>query len=189
MGYLPPEGLYDRDVYQVWQTPFDRGSLEATLARDDKGNQICPRRLTLNCTASSRCCKRPSPTMGRSTSAPSMRKSTGRSKRERTAWSWQWVSEILRLGRSGRKELAEHVCQAVGDRGFKVISVGAESTSEAIDFARHAESIGASAVMAIPPVATALGSEATQDYFASICRVHLVAARGAGCFQLRRGCN
>ena len=31
MGYLPPEGLYDQDVYQVWQTPFDRGSLEATL--------------------------------------------------------------------------------------------------------------------------------------------------------------
>lgn len=31
MGYLPPAELYDSDVYQVWQTPFDRGSLEATL--------------------------------------------------------------------------------------------------------------------------------------------------------------
>jgi hypothetical protein len=27
-GYLPPADLYDKDMYQVWQTPFDRGSLE-----------------------------------------------------------------------------------------------------------------------------------------------------------------
>lgn len=32
IGYLPPEPLYDRKVYQVWQTPFDRGSLEKTIA-------------------------------------------------------------------------------------------------------------------------------------------------------------
>jgi len=31
LGYLPPADLYDRDVYPVWQTPFDRGSLEKTL--------------------------------------------------------------------------------------------------------------------------------------------------------------
>ncbi len=31
MGYLPPAPLYDRDIYPVWQTPFDRGSLELTL--------------------------------------------------------------------------------------------------------------------------------------------------------------
>ncbi len=28
IGYLPPANLYDEDIYQVWQTPFDRGSLE-----------------------------------------------------------------------------------------------------------------------------------------------------------------
>jgi len=28
IGYLPPEPLYDVEIYQVWQTPFDRGSLE-----------------------------------------------------------------------------------------------------------------------------------------------------------------
>jgi hypothetical protein len=27
-GYLPPADVYDQDLYQVWQTPFDRGSLE-----------------------------------------------------------------------------------------------------------------------------------------------------------------
>ena len=30
IGYLPPAELYDVDVYPVWQTPFDRGSLEQT---------------------------------------------------------------------------------------------------------------------------------------------------------------
>jgi len=28
IGYLPPEEDYDKDIYQVWQTPFDRGALE-----------------------------------------------------------------------------------------------------------------------------------------------------------------
>jgi hypothetical protein len=30
-GYLPPAPLYGRDIYQVWQTPFDRGSLEKLI--------------------------------------------------------------------------------------------------------------------------------------------------------------
>jgi hypothetical protein len=30
-GYLPPAELYDRDIYQVWQSPFDRGSLEKLI--------------------------------------------------------------------------------------------------------------------------------------------------------------
>jgi hypothetical protein len=31
IGYLPPAEFYDVDVYQVWQTPFARGSLERLL--------------------------------------------------------------------------------------------------------------------------------------------------------------
>jgi 2-keto-3-deoxy-L-arabinonate dehydratase len=80
------------------------------------------------------------------------------------------VSETLRLGYHGRKELATHVTNAAKGRGFVVISVGAESIAEACDFAQHAESLGARAVMAIPPVATSLGSGATTKYFASIAR-------------------
>lgn len=80
------------------------------------------------------------------------------------------VSEVLRLGYHARKELATHVCQAVKGRGFVVISVGAESTREAIDFAGHTESLGANAVMAIPPVATSLNSAKTAEYFAAIAR-------------------
>ena len=31
VGYAPPAALYDSDIYQVWQTPLDRGSLELIL--------------------------------------------------------------------------------------------------------------------------------------------------------------
>jgi hypothetical protein len=31
IGYLPPRDVYGQDLYQVWQTPFDAGSLEATM--------------------------------------------------------------------------------------------------------------------------------------------------------------
>ncbi len=78
------------------------------------------------------------------------------------------VSEVLRLGYHGRRELASLVCGAVGERGFKVVSVGAESTDEAVIFAQHAEGFGATAVMAIPPVASSLGSAATTSYFSAI---------------------
>lgn len=80
------------------------------------------------------------------------------------------VSEVLRLGYRGRKELAALVCQGVRNRGFSVISVGSESTAEAVEFAQHAEDLGASAVMAIPPIATSLGSAASREYFAAIAR-------------------
>lgn len=80
------------------------------------------------------------------------------------------VSEILRLGYQSRKELSTAVCRAVGERGFVVISVGAESTAEALEFARHAEVHGAHAVMAIPPVSASLGGAATGDYFAAIAK-------------------
>ena len=35
-GYLPPTELYDRDVYQVWQSPYERGGLERLLASAKK---------------------------------------------------------------------------------------------------------------------------------------------------------
>ena len=31
LGYLPAADCYDQDIYPVWQTPFDRGSLERVL--------------------------------------------------------------------------------------------------------------------------------------------------------------
>jgi hypothetical protein len=31
VGYLPPHELYGKDIYQVWQTPFEAGSLELLI--------------------------------------------------------------------------------------------------------------------------------------------------------------
>jgi len=78
------------------------------------------------------------------------------------------VSEILRLSNAGRRKLASLVCQAAEGRGYCVISVGAESVVEAVELAQHAECLGASAVMAIPPVTASVESAATREYFAKI---------------------
>ncbi|XZE19953.1 dihydrodipicolinate synthase family protein [Pirellulaceae bacterium SH449] len=78
------------------------------------------------------------------------------------------VSEVLRLGHHGRLELAGRICELAKGHGAIIISVGAESIRDAIDYARHAEALGATAVMAIPPIATRLGSRATIDYFSAI---------------------
>mgnify|MGYP003574860073 CR=1 FL=1 len=32
LGYLPPEHLYGKDIYAVWQTPFEKGGLELLIA-------------------------------------------------------------------------------------------------------------------------------------------------------------
>lgn len=78
------------------------------------------------------------------------------------------VSEVLRLGHRGRLELAGRICELAKGRGAIIISVGAESIPDAVDYVRHAETLGATAVMAIPPTATRLGSRATIDYFSAI---------------------
>lgn len=64
------------------------------------------------------------------------------------------VSEVLRLSSPEREALAEAACRIGRARGAVIISVGAESSHTAEHLARHAESVGADAVMAIPPVAT-----------------------------------
>ncbi len=65
------------------------------------------------------------------------------------------VSETLRLSTDERRNLAEFVCRHIDTRAASVISVGAESTHAAVALARHAESFGATALMAIPPTAVA----------------------------------
>ena len=80
------------------------------------------------------------------------------------------VSEVLRLSDRERRELAEAVITAVGQRVPTVISVGAESIPAAVSYAEHAESLGATAVMAITPVSTTLSSQAAREYFATIAQ-------------------
>jgi len=80
------------------------------------------------------------------------------------------VSEVLRLSHSERIRVAECVCNCVGDRCFTVISVGAESSHTAVELAIHAESTGAHAVMAIPPVATTPGEAELRLYYEKLLR-------------------
>jgi hypothetical protein len=42
-GYLPPAELYDRDLYQVWQSPYAAGSLERLV---DAAEQLLRSLLT-----------------------------------------------------------------------------------------------------------------------------------------------
>lgn len=78
------------------------------------------------------------------------------------------VSETLRLGFERRKQLASAVCQGARGRGSIVISVGADSTADAVHFAQHAAAAGATCLMAIPSTATPLRGAALTDYFAAI---------------------
>jgi 4-hydroxy-tetrahydrodipicolinate synthase len=81
------------------------------------------------------------------------------------------VSEVLRLSTEERRSLAEAACRLAKGRGFVVISVGAESSRLAEEFARHAEQAGADALMAIPPVTTALDEEQLYVYFVRVLQV------------------
>ncbi|MGD9722343.1 MAG: dihydrodipicolinate synthase family protein [Pirellulales bacterium] len=80
------------------------------------------------------------------------------------------VSEVLRLSSQERAELATFACRQGAPRGSVVISVGAESSHTAEGYARHAESAGAHAVMAVPPIAVALAEEQLLDYYRRILR-------------------
>jgi dihydrodipicolinate synthase/N-acetylneuraminate lyase len=78
------------------------------------------------------------------------------------------VSEVLRLSSAERKELAERAVPLGGSRGVVIVSVGAESSHTAEDYARHAQQVGADAVMAVPPISIALGEEQLFDYYRRI---------------------
>ena len=80
------------------------------------------------------------------------------------------VSETLRLDSEEREYLAEAACRFGASRGPVIISVGAESSKVAERYARHAESIGAAAVMAIPPVSIGLGEAELLAYYHRIIR-------------------
>jgi 4-hydroxy-tetrahydrodipicolinate synthase len=79
------------------------------------------------------------------------------------------ASELLRLTETERKRVAEFLVEANRERGSVTISVGAESTFAAVQYARHAEQAGATAVMAIPPIATIPDEAGLRDYYGALC--------------------
>ncbi len=80
------------------------------------------------------------------------------------------VSEILRLTFSERNELNRVIVKMTDGRGVVVASVGAESTKQAVEFAKLAEASGCGAIMAIPPISTALPQDALWQYFGSLAK-------------------
>jgi 4-hydroxy-tetrahydrodipicolinate synthase len=64
--------------------------------------------------------------------------------------------------------VAAAACEYVGTRGTTIISVGAESTKVALVHARHAQLIGASAVMATPPALHHAGDDELFRHFMAI---------------------
>ncbi len=78
------------------------------------------------------------------------------------------VSEILRLTSEERVELNRLIVELTNGRGSVVASVGAESKKQAVFFAKAAVDDGCSAIMAIPPISTALPMSALQNYFSTL---------------------
>lgn len=78
------------------------------------------------------------------------------------------VSELLRLTTAERFELTSRLGELKQARGVFVASVGAESTKQACEFARHALDAGADALMAIPPISASLPDDEVLNYFSTI---------------------
>lgn len=78
------------------------------------------------------------------------------------------VSEVVRLSDSERRDLTSMVVSAADARVPVVATVGAESTRAAVALAAHAERVGATALMAIPPTAVALPDAEVLAYYRAI---------------------
>lgn len=68
-----------------------------------------------------------------------------------------------------RKRVAEVVIKAKGP-AFVIVHVGAPSTAEAVDLAKHAEAAGADAVGAIPPYYYAYSQAQLIDYYRALIK-------------------
>ena len=85
------------------------------------------------------------------------------------------VSEVLRLSEAERSQLAALVTGVAHERdAVAVISCGAESSAQAVRYAREAANLGAHALMVIPPTTVALDDDATFDYFAQVAAATLL---------------
>lgn len=80
------------------------------------------------------------------------------------------VSEVLRLSSEERGVLAKDACRFAKDRGPVIVSCGAESTHTAVRHAKQAESVGASALMAIPPVSIGVGEDELRIYYEQLLK-------------------
>jgi len=78
------------------------------------------------------------------------------------------VSEILRLTSQERIDLNRSIVELVDGRGPVIASVGSESLKQSLIYAHEAVGAGCGALMAIPPISTALPEDALWDYFSTL---------------------
>jgi dihydrodipicolinate synthase/N-acetylneuraminate lyase len=79
------------------------------------------------------------------------------------------VSEVLRLSDAEVSAVADCASAVAARRGAQcIVSVGAESTHVAVQRAQFAETVGATAVMAIPPMSTALDDDEKLAYYQAL---------------------
>ncbi len=78
------------------------------------------------------------------------------------------TGEGFLLSTEERKAVAEAVCDTAGDDFTVIVHIGCASTKESIELAKHAESIGANAVSAVPSVYYRLSEESVKLHWQSI---------------------
>jgi dihydrodipicolinate synthase/N-acetylneuraminate lyase len=78
------------------------------------------------------------------------------------------VSELLKLTASERQALAERLVECTADRRAVFMGVGAESSTQALDYAKTAERAGCDAVMATPPISSRVNETGLVGYFRTL---------------------
>lgn len=78
------------------------------------------------------------------------------------------VSELLRLTGEERRRLTTLLVESAGGRGPVFAGVSAESTRQAVEFARDAERAGCDAVMATPPLSVRLDAAALVEHYRAL---------------------
>lgn len=80
------------------------------------------------------------------------------------------VSEVMRLSSHERYEYNEMLVECNDNRGVVIVSTGAESTKNAIDYTRQAESVGVDCALVMHPSTTALNDTQVYDYYSQIIK-------------------
>ena len=78
------------------------------------------------------------------------------------------VSELMRFNTPERHRLVELSVATSADRGQVIVSTGAESTKNAVDYTRQAQSAGADCALVMHPSTTALDDREMLAYYTTI---------------------
>ena len=78
------------------------------------------------------------------------------------------TGEFSHLDGNERRRFAEAVVEMIQGRVSLIVGVGTTGTREAIDLARHAESIGANGILSVSPYYWKVGEEALFKHFVTV---------------------